>query len=168
MRGLAQQLLLLLLLSTTLAGGASNDADMQLQQLRHAAQQQPHNPLPHVQLALALHELNHQRPDGGSRVPEAEQAYRWVGVPVLVCEGEDRAQQPTHAGDRNPTIVARALLARQLGSPCPLSLRVTIACTACLFPQLLGPALGFDAMDAVCMCAHASLQDGPVPDQPAG
>jgi hypothetical protein len=76
---LASVVPLLLLLSAplapSLAGASSPDA---LQQLRHTAKHQPNNPLPHVQLALALHELNHQRPDGGSRVPEAEQEYRYV------------------------------------------------------------------------------------------
>jgi len=28
-------------------------------------------------LAATLHQLEHSYPDGGSRVPEAEQAYRW-------------------------------------------------------------------------------------------
>jgi hypothetical protein len=51
----------------------------QVVQLRSAAAAQPHSPLPRVQLALALHELNHMLPDGGSRVPEAEREYRWVG-----------------------------------------------------------------------------------------
>lgn len=60
------------------AADGTHGADLQAntQQLREAARQQPHNPLAHVQLALALHELNHQVPDGGSRVPEAEREYR--------------------------------------------------------------------------------------------
>jgi hypothetical protein len=79
MARLASAVPLLLLLSASLepslAAASSPDT---LQQLRHAAKHQPNNPLPHVQLALALHELNHQRPDGGRRVPEAEQEYRLV------------------------------------------------------------------------------------------
>jgi hypothetical protein len=60
---------------------AVNTAE-QIEQLRHAAKQQPNNPLPHVQLAIALHELNHQIPDGGSRVPEAEKEYRYGNAAV--------------------------------------------------------------------------------------
>lgn len=79
MARLASAVPLLLLLSASLepslAAASSPDT---LQQLRHAAKHQPNNPLPHVQLALALHELNHQRPDGGRRVPEAEQEYRYM------------------------------------------------------------------------------------------
>lgn len=52
------------------------DSEANTQQLREAARQQPYNPLAHVQLAVALHELNHHVPDGGSRVPEAEREYR--------------------------------------------------------------------------------------------
>lgn len=66
-----------LLITPTHAVAATQQ--QQLEQLRHAAKQQPNSPLAHIQLALALHELNHQFPDGGSRVPEAEQEYRLVG-----------------------------------------------------------------------------------------
>eukprot|EP00879_Flechtneria_rotunda_P025263 GHRR01026836.1.p1 GENE.GHRR01026836.1~~GHRR01026836.1.p1 ORF type:complete len:269 (+),score=92.12 GHRR01026836.1:238-1044(+) len=45
-------------------------------QLRKQAKQQPGNAMVQLQLATTLHKLNHLNPDGGRRIPEAEQAYR--------------------------------------------------------------------------------------------
>jgi hypothetical protein len=70
-------LLALLICLAVISPAAASSTD-NLQQLRHTVQQQPSNPVHHIQLAVALHELNHQAPDGGSRVPEAEDEYRCV------------------------------------------------------------------------------------------
>lgn len=62
------------------SGGGSLDprfsAEDQVDKLREEVEDYPENPLNHVKLAMALHELNHRVPDGGSRVPEAEKEYR--------------------------------------------------------------------------------------------
>lgn len=72
--------LLSLLICLAVSPPAAASGSDSLQQLRHATQLQPSNPVHHIQLAVALHELNHQVPDGGSRVSEAEHEYRCVQI----------------------------------------------------------------------------------------
>ena len=44
--------------------------------LRELARQRPSDYQTHLELATQLHSLDQQYPDGGRRIPEAEQAYR--------------------------------------------------------------------------------------------
>ncbi|GBG00307.1 hypothetical protein Rsub_13069, partial [Raphidocelis subcapitata] len=78
-RALRLALLALVLLAPR---GAGQAADARAQFERAAAEARalcaarPEDPTPRLQLATALHHLNDLAPDGGSRVPEAEAAYR--------------------------------------------------------------------------------------------
>ena len=47
-----------------------------LDRLRQDGMRSPDSPEAHIQLATTLHTLDHQSPNGGKRVPEAEAAYR--------------------------------------------------------------------------------------------
>ena len=45
-------------------------------ELRHSIQKQPMNATAHIELGMVLQEIDNLQPDGGSRLPEAEHAYR--------------------------------------------------------------------------------------------
>jgi hypothetical protein len=47
-----------------------------LQMLRRQRDAQPGDFQTQMLLAATLHQMDHSHPDGGSRIPEAEQAYR--------------------------------------------------------------------------------------------
>jgi len=52
------------------------ELEAEVQKLRAEAAGQPSNALLQIQLATALHKLNHVNPDGGRRIAEAAAAYR--------------------------------------------------------------------------------------------
>lgn len=54
--------------------------ESQLESLRTSNQRSPENFEILLQLASLLHQLDHAHPDGGSRIPEAEAAYRYDQV----------------------------------------------------------------------------------------
>lgn len=54
-------------------------AEQQVLQLRSTARANPHNMQAQLELAGVLHQLHMHIPDGGTRVPEIAQHYKWVG-----------------------------------------------------------------------------------------
>lgn len=58
------------------------EEEQQLRPLRQQRDANPDNIQNQVVLAGTLHQLDFSFPDGGSRIPEAEQAYKWVSSPL--------------------------------------------------------------------------------------
>lgn len=80
-------LILLHVLPTWHSPAAASTETQKLEQevvrLRGLIAKGPGNSLVHLELATTLHKLNHLKPDGGRRIPEAESAYRCVGTWTL-------------------------------------------------------------------------------------
>ena len=60
--------------------GSSKDAEQleaEAEALRRKTLTSPTSLDTHLELAFTLQQLNHYKPDGGKRLPEAEAAYRW-------------------------------------------------------------------------------------------
>eukprot|EP00775_Hariotina_reticulata_P011563 gene11563-11707_t len=63
------------------------DLEAEVLNLRAEAAKQPHSALLQMQLATALHKLNHINPDGGRRIAEAAAAYR-AAIKALASDSE--------------------------------------------------------------------------------
>jgi hypothetical protein len=67
--------------------GAEDKAllEQEVSKLRVDVERQPGNAMLQLQLATALHKLNHLSPDGGRRISEAAKAYRCVMHSGWMC-----------------------------------------------------------------------------------
>lgn len=72
--------------------------DQEVTHLRSNIAKNPSNAFLHLQLATTLHKLNHLKPDGGRRIPEAEKAYRYTTQCSTVVMGDTAASPCQHVG----------------------------------------------------------------------
>lgn len=75
--------------------GTGTESGNMLDVLRRRVTEEPDNYAAHLELAAFLHRLDATQPDGGTRVPEAETAYRYFKATDIVLRNKSSDQDIT-------------------------------------------------------------------------